>query len=117
MSGLGTGHDNKGVLGELRIKGKIPTLAQPARMGHPQKESKDKIKSLTHPPFRLGSSQKQVALKRDPTFRCAGFYRRQVRIAIYRSSGRLLRFYENSVKFTCVVATNGILAANPASFQ
>ena len=50
MSGLGTGHDNKGVRGELRIKGKIPTLAQPARMGHPQKESKDKIKSLTHPP-------------------------------------------------------------------
>ena len=35
-----------------------------------------------------------------------------------RSSGELgRRIYENSVKFTRVAATNGILAANPSSFE
>ena len=48
----------------------------------------------------------------------AGFYRRQMRIAICRSSDELRRrFYENSVKFTRLAATNGILTANPASFE
>lgn len=35
-----------------------------------------------------------------------------------RSGNELLRrLYENSVKFTRLVATNDILAANPASFE
>ena len=32
-----------------------PTLAQPARMGHPRKETRGKIKSLSHPPWAEGS--------------------------------------------------------------
>jgi hypothetical protein len=48
----------------------------------------------------------------------AGFYRRQMRIAICRSGEEpRRRFYENSVKFTRMVATNGILAANPSPFE
>ena len=63
MSGLGTGHDNKGLRGELRVKGKILTLAQLARMRHPQKESRDKIKSLSHPPRDKRLAGPQMAKK------------------------------------------------------
>ncbi len=40
-----------------------------------------------------------------------------MRIAICRSSDELRHFYENTVKFTRVVATSDILAANPCFFE